>query len=227
MTSILSLDHVSRHFALPSDQRIDVLADVSFDLQAGEVVAIVGRSGSGKSTLLNVMGLLDRPSSGQVQIRGQRVDRLSEVATSRLRGREIGFVFQQFFLMDRRTALQNVAEPLLYGPRTEQSHREQRARSLLEQVGLSGREESTPNLLSGGEQQRVAIARALVRRPQIVLADEPTGALDEATGNRVLSMLLELARSEQVGLVLVTHDRRVADLADRVVTLSTGHLSGS
>lgn len=225
MSVAMSLVDVSRRFVLPNGQEIDVLRNVSFMLAPGEVLAIVGRSGSGKSTLLNVMGLLDRPSSGTVICQGHQVDQLSEVTMSRLRGAAIGFVFQQFFLMDRRTALQNVAEPLLYAPRADRSHRERRARELLDQVGLADRAASTPSMLSGGEQQRVAIARALVRRPDIVLADEPTGALDESTGATVLNILLNLARQEKVGLVIVTHDPRVAGQADRVATLSNGTLS--
>lgn len=224
MTPILELRRVGKAFSLPSGERLTVLRDLDLALEPGELVAVIGRSGSGKSTLLNILGLLDRPSSGTFRIDGVSLSGFSDVKTSALRGKLLGFIFQQFHLLDRRTALENVAEPLLYAGRAELSDRKRRAADLLGQVGLSERAGSMPHMLSGGEQQRVAIARALARRPRVVLADEPTGALDASTARVVLDLLFDLVRSEGVTLVLVTHDRGVAGRADRVLELSDGQL---
>lgn len=224
MKPILALHDVTKAFVLPSGERIDVLRGIDFAVVPGDVTAIVGRSGSGKSTLLNVMGLLDKPTSGLVVCDGVETTTLSDVETARMRGASLGLVFQQFHLSDRRTALENVAEPMLYSDRRGLRTRHQRARRLLEEVGLSDRASSMPHLLSGGEQQRVALARALVREPRVILADEPTGALDERTGGHVLELLLTLSRQGGVALILVTHDRSVAARADHVFSLTDGHL---
>jgi putative ABC transport system ATP-binding protein len=224
MSGLLELERIAKSYALPSGERLEILNGLDLTIARGEVVAIVGRSGSGKSTLLNLLGLLDQPTSGSFRCDGVETEKLNDSRRSRLRGEFFGFIFQQFHLLDRRTALENVAEPLLFAKRTELRQRHQRAAALLEQVGLAERMHSMPHLLSGGEQQRVAIARALVRRPPVVLADEPTGALDEATGERVLNLLLDLVRSENVSMILVTHERAVAERADRVLTLTGGKL---
>lgn len=221
---VLDLMDIGKSFTLPSGDVLGILRELDLRVGAGEVIAIVGRSGSGKSTLLNVLGLLDTPTYGTFLLDGRDVSGLKDAERSRLRGDTLGFIFQQFHLMDRRTALENVAEPLLYGPVAEMTTRHERAATLLDQVGLADRAHSMPHLLSGGEQQRVAIARALVRHPRIVLADEPTGALDEATGERVLSLLFDLVRAEGVTMILVTHDPDVAARADRVLTLDHGSL---
>lgn len=168
--------------------------------------------------------MLDQPTTGTFHCDGKDVARLGDRQLSRLRGEFFGFIFQQFHLLDRRTALQNVAEPLLLAPARELASRETRAATLLEQVGLGERMRSMPHLLSGGEQQRVAIARALVRHPRVILADEPTGSLDQETGERVLEILLDLVRAENVALILVTHEPAVAARADRVLHLIGGKL---
>jgi putative ABC transport system ATP-binding protein len=173
---------------------------------------------------LNILGLLEAPTQGTYRCNGIDASTLSDAKAAGLRGSFLGFIFQQFHLLDRRTALENVAEPLLYAGAGEIARRRQRAAELLEQVGLADRADSMPHLLSGGEQQRVAIARALVRKPRVVLADEPTGALDVATGERVLDLLLSLVRAEGVTLVLVTHDATVAARANRVLSLVDGRL---
>lgn len=222
--SVLNLSGIEKSFTLPSSDRLKILHDLDLGVDAGDVIAIVGRSGSGKSTLLNILGLLDTPTSGTFLLDGRDVAGLNDAERSRLRGEALGFIFQQFHLMDRRTALENVAEPMLYAPAAEMTMRHERAAGLLDQVGLADRAHSMPHLLSGGEQQRVAIARALVRKPRIVLADEPTGALDEVTGERVLSLLFDLVRAEGVTMILVTHDPDVAARADRVLTLDHGSL---
>jgi putative ABC transport system ATP-binding protein len=224
LTPLLHMKNVSKHFTLPSGQCLQVLENIDLTIVPGEVVAIVGRSGSGKSTLLNLLGLLDRPSSGTFHCQGVDVAKMRDAQMSRLRGAFLGFIFQQYHLMDRRTALENVAEPLLYGSARDLRGRSERAAPLLEQVGLAERAHSMPHLLSGGEQQRVAIARALVRKPQVVLADEPTGSLDATTGEMVLRLLLNLVRAEGTSLILVTHDAAIADHADRILSLYGGCL---
>jgi putative ABC transport system ATP-binding protein len=227
MTSLLQLSNVTRTFTLPSGERLDILRGVDLTVEPGEIVAIVGRSGSGKSTLLNQLGLLDLPTSGGVRCNGVETTTMRDSARSRLRGEFLGFIFQQFHLLDRRTALENVAEPLLCGSRADTRHRFARASALLGQVGLADRAGSMPHLLSGGEQQRVAIARALVRSPRVLLADEPTGSLDETTGERVLRLLIDLVAGQRTALIIVTHDPDIAARADRVLTLSGGILQAA
>ncbi|MFJ9555014.1 ABC transporter ATP-binding protein [Nocardiopsis sp. NPDC101807] len=217
---LLSVEGVARHFTVSGD-RIDVLHDCTFRVRRGEVVAIVGQSGSGKSTLLNILGLLDKPSGGSYTFDGVDTTALGEGRRSWLRGEGIGFVFQQFHLLERRTALANVAVPLVIAG-VPLLRRRARARELLESVGLGHRLNSEPHQLSGGEQQRVALARALSRDPGLVLADEPTGALDAASSTMIMDQLLEQARIRDSAVVVVTHDPKVAARADRVVELVEG-----
>lgn len=217
---LLSVEGLTRHFTV-SGTRIDVLRDCTFQVERGEVVAVVGQSGSGKSTLLNVLGLLDRPSGGSYVFDGVDTTRLGEGRRSRLRGEGIGFVFQQFHLLERRTALANVGVPMVLGG-VPLLRRRARARELLEAMGLGHRLHSQPHQLSGGEQQRVALARALSREPALILADEPTGALDAASSTMIMEQLLEQARIRNAAVVVVTHDPQVAGQADRVVELVEG-----
>lgn len=221
---MIDLFGVAKRLTLPSGEPLDILTDVTLHLEAGSTVAIVGRSGSGKSTLLNVMGLLDSYDSGSYRIDGIDARTLGDRVASRLRGTTFGFVFQQFHLLDRRSAVANVAAPLAHGPHDEYATRDRRAMELLSRVGLADRSASLPSQLSGGEQQRVAIARSLVRHPKVVLADEPTGSLDVETGARVLDILLGLAREDGCAVVLVTHDMQVATRADRQMILEGGSL---
>lgn len=216
--SIVSLRNVTRAF----DGDVFALRDVSLDIARGELMAIVGPSGSGKSTMLNIIGTLDRASMGDVVIDGLKVAELKDSDLSALRARRIGFVFQQFHLSSGVSALDNVADGLLYtgvGLRD----RRQRAEAALRQVGLGHRLDHCPHQLSGGERQRTAIARALVRRPLLLLADEPTGALDTASGEGVLQLLLELHR-EGTAVVVITHDRDLAARFDRQVSMRDGQL---
>jgi ABC-type lipoprotein export system ATPase subunit len=199
-----------------------VLKGVSLSISRGEFVALMGSSGSGKSTLMNILGCLDRSSSGEYWLDGREISRLSAKERARLRNRIIGFVFQSFNLLPRTTALENVLMPLGYSrEHLSEHHMKERAEALLQKVGLSDRIEHQPSQLSGGEQQRVAIARSLVNCPQVLLADEPTGNLDSRTSDEILRMFQQL-NAEGITIVLVTHDPGVAQHASRIIYVKDG-----
>jgi putative ABC transport system ATP-binding protein len=216
--SILRLDSVTRTVELPDGAALDILRGVDLEVSVGDHVSIVGRSGSGKTTLLNLLGLLDKPTSGSIFFDG------TPTAT-RTRGRHVGFIFQQFNLLAGRTALENVVTPLLYASGKQFWRREKIALAMLDRVGLAHRAASMPATLSGGEQQRVAIARALVRGPRLILADEPTGALDIETGAIVMELLDDVAEQSGAALITITHDINVAALARRHYRLDRGVLT--
>src|ERR1700733_6616571 len=199
---------------------VHALRGVSLDVHRGEFLAIMGASGSGKSTLMNILGCLDAPTSGEYLLEGIDVARLDEPSLARIRGRRIGFVFQSFNLLPRTSAVENVELPLFYSAQIAGNPR--RAGAMLRLLGLVDRERNQPNQLSGGQQQRVAIARALVNDPAIVLADEPTGNLDSQTAAEIMSTLRALNRERGVTVILVTHERALAEMADRIVTLRDG-----
>jgi putative ABC transport system ATP-binding protein len=213
--SLIELSGIGRTVKLPTGEPLEILRGVDLTLVEGQHVAIVGRSGSGKSTLLNLLGLLDTPTAGEYRLDGQPVSRLSGSRRSQLRGRTFGFVFQQFNLLPRRTATENVCVPLLYASGVQFWRRRRFAHDVLAQVGLGDRLDTTPEKLSGGEQQRVAIARALVRSPRIILADEPTGALDVDTGAVVMDLLEDVCAQRGATLITITHDLAVAARAQR------------
>lgn len=215
---LIAVQHLCKSVT-DSSGTLDILRDIHFTLQAGETVAIVGASGSGKSTLLSMVAGLDVPTQGTVQLQGQDLFALSEDARAAVRGQKMGFVFQSFQLMGSLTALENVMLPLelagVPGARAQ-------AAEMLQRVGLGQRLQHYPKLLSGGEQQRVALARAFVVHPAVLLADEPTGSLDFATGEAVMELMFALNREQGTTLVLVTHDRAIAARCDRVITIAAG-----
>jgi putative ABC transport system ATP-binding protein len=221
MTPLVQIVGISKHY--PSGATaIRAVSNVSLSIEAGEFVAICGRSGSGKSTLMNLLGLLERPDSGEYALKGRQVAKLGEDARASIRSRDIGFIFQLPALLPRASALENVELPLVYAgvPRPE---RRRIAKEALARVGLADRGNHRPNQLSGGEQQRVVIARAMVNDPALILADEPTGSLDSMTSDQILSLFEGLHRDGHT-LVVVTHSTEVADRARRQITLHDGRV---
>jgi putative ABC transport system ATP-binding protein len=218
---MISLTNIGKIYRL-GDNEFAALSDIDLQIARNEFVALTGASGSGKSTLMNILGCLDSPSSGAYSLDGEAVAGLDEDQLARVRNRKIGFIFQNFYLMPRVTALDNVAQPLIYRGLSPALRRE-RAREALRRVGLADRMQHKPNELSGGQRQRVAIARALVGRPELLLADEPTGNLDSNTAREIMALLIEL-HSEGLTLIIVTHDPGIASHCHRVVRLHDGRI---
>jgi putative ABC transport system ATP-binding protein len=221
MPPLIAIDDVTKNYRM-GDVEVRALRGVSLQVEKGEFVAIMGQSGSGKSTLMNLIGCLDRPTSGRYRLDGVEVSALRPDQLARIRNRTLGFVFQSFNLLARTSALENVELPLLYAG-LDRRTRHARARASLERVGLGDRMDHTPSQLSGGQQQRVAIARALVNDPRVILADEPTGNLDSQTSVEVMALFQELGRTG-ITVVLVTHEADIAAFAGRVVVLKDGRL---
>jgi len=222
MPDVIAVEHLAKSYRKGAIIT-EVLKDVSFTVHAGEFVAIMGASGSGKSTLLNLLGFLDRPDRGTYRFEGADLTGADDATLSTVRNQRIGFVFQQFHLLERTSALDNVMLPLLYAE-ADVADGAARARRALALVGLEPRADHEPGELSGGEQQRVAIARALINDPVLILADEPTGSLDAKSGAGVLELLRSLADSGRA-IILVTHDRVVAERADRILVIADGRIA--
>lgn len=218
---ILQMEQIVKCYTM-GNETLRVLDDVNLTINQGEFVSVLGPSGSGKSTLMNIIGCLDSPTEGKYRLSGNLVENLDEVSLARIRNKEIGFVFQQFQLLSRLSALQNVELPLIYAGLPEKK-RLNRAAEMLERVGLSDKMKNRPNQLSGGQQQRVAIARALVTSPTLLLADEPTGALDQKTGAQIMTLFNELYKEGKT-IVMITHDDQIARFAGRIVHILDGRL---
>jgi len=219
-STILSIQGLCRDFKM-GDQVVHALRGVSFDVHQGEFVTIMGTSGSGKSTMLNILGCMDKPTSGHYILDGEHTEKLSRDALARIRGRKIGFVFQSYNLLNRTTAIENVELPLLYNSGISASERRRRALEALDMVGLTERKDHLPSQLSGGQQQRVAIARALVNDPVIILADEATGNLDTRTSYEIMMIFQELHRQGKT-IAFVTHEPDIATFSQRTITLRDG-----
>ncbi|MDB5163455.1 MAG: transporter-like protein putative transport system ATP-binding protein [Candidatus Saccharibacteria bacterium] len=220
---MLEVKKVTKQFSSGSGD-VTAVKDISLQIPAGKFASIIGKSGSGKSTLLSLLGALDKPTSGSIEVDGQDITRLGDRALNTYRGKQIGFVFQSYNLVPNLTALENVMLPLEF-TRVARRERVGRAKSLLDQVGITGdKQQRKPSRLSGGEQQRVAIARALANQPKVILADEPTGNLDSQTGKMIFDLLHSLARSQNTTIVAVTHDLSIAGKTDMTFTLSDGKL---
>jgi ABC-type lipoprotein export system ATPase subunit len=223
---LLELHEVYKTYHL-GEMDLQVLKGITLSIGKGELVALMGASGSGKSTLMNILGCLDRPSSGEYWLEGQQISGASPNERAQLRNRLIGFVFQSFNLLARTSALDNVCMPLTYGAEyVSKEEMKARATAMLEKVGLTDRMDHQPSQLSGGQQQRVAIARSLINRPRLLLADEPTGNLDSHTSQEILQMFRALNESEGLTIILVTHDPQVARHAKRVIRISDGLIEG-
>ena len=220
--ALIQLSNVVKSYS-NGDQELNVLKGIDLTVYEGEFVAIMGPSGSGKSTLMNIIGLLDKPTSGDYSLNGTQVEELKEKQLAKVRNQEIGFVFQQFFLLSKLFVLKNVHLPLVYAG-VNSSKRRQLAKQFLEKVELSERMKHLPSELSGGQKQRVAIARALVNNPSIILADEPTGALDTKTSDQIMQLLTELNREGKT-IVMVTHEPEIADFATRKIVIRDGEIT--
>ena len=220
---ILKLENVEKKYS-GGVEELHIINDLTFSVEEEEFISILGRSGSGKSTLLNIMGLLDKVDGGKISIDGQEVDRLSEEERDRLKNQMIGFVFQFHYLLPEFTALENVMLPALLNNFSKRAEVEKRAKELLDKVGLSARENHKPSQLSGGEKQRVAIARALINSPKILLADEPTGNLDEETSEMIFKILKDINKNEKQTIIVVTHSKDLAKISDKQLYLKKGIL---
>lgn len=222
---IMEARNIHKSYNIGTENEIEILHGIDFTVHRGEFVSIVGTSGSGKSTLMNILGILDRPTVGSYVLNGIDVSTSNDTDLSHIRNQEIGFVFQTYNLIPRTSALRNVELPMLYA-RVPEKRRRERAEELLRLVGMEERMDHTPDALSGGQKQRVAIARALVNHPSLILADEPTGALDSHTGRVIMNLFHELHRKSGITIVLITHSQELAEETERILTLKDGVFIG-
>ena len=220
---VISLNGIVKRFYIGKPTELEILHGINLEVERGEFVSIVGESGSGKSTLMNIIGALDRPTEGEYRLQGKNIGEAKDRELSSIRNQEIGFVFQTYNLIPRTTALENVELPMLYG-KMKKTERRERARELLELVGMKERMLHKPEELSGGQKQRTAIARAMANDPSIILADEPTGALDSETSRRIIDIFHRLHREQGKTIVLITHSTELAQETDRVVKISDGRI---
>lgn len=220
---VISLNGIVKRFYIGKPNELEILHGINLEVEHGEFVSIVGESGSGKSTLMNIIGALDRPTEGEYRLQGKNIGEAKDRELSSIRNQEIGFVFQTYNLIPRTTALENVELPMLYG-KMKKTERRERARELLELVGMKERMLHKPEELSGGQKQRTAIARAMANDPSIILADEPTGALDSETSRRIMDIFHRLHREQGKTIVLITHSTELAQETDRVVKISDGRI---
>lgn len=220
---VISLNGIVKRFYIGKPNELEILHGINLEVERGEFVSIVGESGSGKSTLMNIIGALDRPTEGEYRLQGKNIGEAKDRELSSIRNQEIGFVFQTYNLIPRTTALENVELPMLYG-KMKKTERRERARELLELVGMKERMLHKPEELSGGQKQRTAIARAMANDPSIILADEPTGALDSETSRRIMDIFHRLHREQGKTIVLITHSTELAQETDRVVEISDGRI---
>lgn len=222
MSEILHMQSIYKSYYM-GEEELEVLHNVNLTVDSGEFLSILGPSGSGKSTMMNIIGCLDVPTAGKYILSGNDINNFNEIELAKVRNKEIGFVFQSFQLLPRMTALQNVELPLIYSGLSS-AERKKRAKEILERVGLGDKMRNLPNQLSGGQQQRVAIARAMATEPTILLADEPTGALDQKTGVQVMELFEELNQDGRT-IIMITHDNNIAHHAKRIVKIMDGYLS--
>ncbi len=223
-SSIIKLENIWKTWSIGEGEVFTALKEINLEILAGEYSAIIGPSGSGKSTLMHVIGLLDKPSKGKVIIDGREVSRLDDNSTSKLRSEFVGFVFQQFNLLNKLTIKENILLPITYTRKKLEFDPEERAEYLMERFGILSKKDSYPNKISGGQQQRVAVARALIMNPKLILADEPTGNLDTKSGDEIMKLFEELNKTEKITVILVTHEPDIADRTRRQIRVRDGEI---
>lgn len=223
-SSIISLKNVSKEYLLGDGTIFTALKNINLEIREGEFSAIIGPSGSGKSTLMHMIGLLDKPSRGEIIVNGKDVAKLDDNQTSVLRNSYVGFVFQQFNLLNKLTIKENILLPFAYNQKVLDFDPEERAEMLMERFGIITKKDSFPNRISGGQQQRVAVARALIMKPQLILADEPTGNLDHKTGNEIINLFEQLNKEEGITIVMVTHEMELAERTRRQTKVFDGEI---